>query len=253
MVLGAQTYTVRAFTQSSADLRESLRRIARMGYTTVQLSAVGNMDARTLRDAADEAALKIVLTHIAEGRILQDTAAVIAEHEILGCDYIGLGAMSERYRRAEWIDRFWLDFERPAKMMRDAGKLFMYHNHNFEFGPLADGSRIIDRLMEIPSDLMGITLDTYWVQAAGCDVCDWIERLRGRIPCVHLKDMTCSGFETRMAAVGAGNMPFEKILRALSDGGGVKYALVEQDDCYGQSPFDCLKASYDYLRGLGLK
>ena len=147
MVLGAQTYTVRAFTQSSADLRESLRRIARMGYTTVQLSAVGNMDARTLRDAADEAALKIVLTHIAEGRILQDTAAVIAEHEILGCDYIGLGAMSERYRRAEWIDRFWLDFERPAKMMRDAGKLFMYHNHNFEFGPLADGSRIIDRLM----------------------------------------------------------------------------------------------------------
>ena len=57
----------------------------------------------------------------------------------------------------------------------------------------------------------------------------------------------------RMAAVGADNMPFEKILRALCAGGGVKYALVEQDDCYGQSPFDCLKASYDYLRGLGLK
>ena len=30
------------------------------------------------------------------------------------------------------VDRFAKDFEVPAKKMRDAGKLLMYHNHNFE-------------------------------------------------------------------------------------------------------------------------
>ena len=29
---------------------------------------------------------------------------------------------------------------------------------------------------------MGFTLDTYWVQAGGADVCEWLERLKGRLP-----------------------------------------------------------------------
>ena len=55
--------------------------------------------------------------------------------------------------------------------MRDAGKLLMYHNHNLEWTRLRDGRRIMDVLLEqMPADLMGVTLDTYWVQAAGADV-----------------------------------------------------------------------------------
>jgi tRNA modification GTPase len=31
----------------------------------------------------------------------------------------------------------------------------------------------------------------------------------------------------------------------------VKFAFVEQDECYGEDPFECLKRSYDYLRSCG--
>ena len=34
---------------------------------------------------------------------------------------------------------------------------------------------------------------------------------------------------------------------------GTEYLLVEQDDCYEMSPFDCLKRSCEYLHALGLK
>ena len=62
-----------------------------------------------------------------------------------------------------------------------------------------------------------------------------------------LKDMIPDGFTAKMAAVGSGNMNFAAILDTLKHNGVTEYALVEQDDCYGASPFDCLKSSLDYV------
>jgi sugar phosphate isomerase/epimerase len=107
---------------------------------------------------------------------------------------------------------------------------------------------------DIPPELMGITLDTYWLQASGCDVCSWIERLKDRIPCVHLKDMTIAkdGWAQLMAPVMEGNMNFKQILRKLEETKAVRYILVEQDTCQ-ESPFICLKKSFDNLHSLGYK
>ena len=252
MMIGAQSYTVRAYTQTERDFRIAMERIALIGYTSVQLSAIGSIDPKTVRSICDDNGLAIVLTHTNPERILADTDAVIREHDVLGCGYIGIGSMPERYRSADWIDRFACDFYEPAQRMREAGKLLMYHNHNFEWERLPGGKTMMDTLLDsMPADIMGITLDTYWVQAAGADVCAWIEKLAGRIPCVHLKDMAVKGFTQRMAAVGEGNIDFERILRQLARQGTTKHILVEQDDCYGDSPFACLKRSYDYLKGLG--
>ena len=41
-------------------------------------------------------------------------------------------------------------------------------------------------------------------------------------------------------------------LRVALRKAGVEYMLVEQDRCYDEDPFDCLKKSYDYLKSLGL-
>ncbi len=252
MIIGAQGYTVRAYTQTEKDFRIAMERIAKIGYTAVQLSAIGPIAPETARKICDEAGLSIVLTHTNPERMITDPEGVIRDHDILGCDYIGVGSMPERYRSADWIDRFAADFTMPAKKMRDAGKLLMYHNHNFEWEKLPDGRRILDVLLDaMPASLMGVTLDTYWVQAAGADVYAAIDRLEDRIPCVHLKDMAVKGFEQRMAAVGDGNMDFSKILKQLEKLGKTRYLLVEQDNCYGESPFACLKRSYDYLKGLG--
>lgn len=133
----------------------------------------------------------------------------------------------------------------------------MYHNHNFEFRKVkAEGTdgekRILEYLCEWfgPQEL-GFTLDTYWVQAAGADVCQWIERLADRIPCVHLKDMAMSAEGPVMAPVMEGNLNFQAILNKL-EGTSCKYLLVEQDICQG-SPFECLKQSYDNLAAVGYR
>ncbi len=252
MILGAQLYTVRSYTQTEKDLDESLRLIAEIGYKTVQISAIGGfIKPEKVKELCDKHGLKIVITHSDPNRILNDTENLIKEHKLMGCNYIGLGSMPDKYRTPEWIGHFTEDYKEAAKRIKDAGMLFMYHNHNFEFGK-ANGKYYIDYLIEgFEPDEMGFTLDTYWLQMAGVDVCQWIERLKDRIPCVHLKDIAMNKYEAVMAPVMEGNMNFRRILNELEKT-NCKYLLVEQDICQ-ESPFICLKKSYDNLASLGYK
>lgn len=261
MKTGAQLYTVRAYTQNEKDFAETIERIAWMGYTTVQLSAIGkDLRPEWVREICDRAGLAIVLTHSDVNRILYDTENLIKEHDILGCQYIGLGSMPEKYRSPEWLYHFALDFREPARKIADAGKLLMYHNHDFEFRRFAaegapdssEKKQVIAYLADwFSAQELGFTLDTFWVQAAGADVCQWIERLKDRIPCVHAKDMEMTKEGAVMAPVMEGNMNFDGILRALADS-CCEYLLVEQDVCR-TSPFDCLQISYRNLAEAGCR
>ncbi|NBD27289.1 sugar phosphate isomerase/epimerase family protein [Paenibacillus glycinis] len=252
MILGAQLYTVRSFIQTETDIRRTLQKIAAMGYTTIQVSAMGKIEPERLREICDELSLRIALTHASPERILHDTEEVIREHDILGCRYIGIGGMPEKYRTPDWYAHFAPDYRQAAKRIAEAGKTFMYHNHNFEFAKIG-GKRMIERLLEdFAPEEMGITLDTYWVQAAGADVCEWIGILKDRLHCVHLKDMAVRGMEPIMAPVMEGNMNFKAILNALEQAGTTEYLLVEQDTCEG-SPFDCLDTSYKNLAAAGYR
>ncbi len=95
--------------------------------------------------------------------------------------------------------------------------------------------------------MMGFTLDTYWIQVGGGDPSQWLEKLAGRVPCIHLKDYA---YSAKMAVVGEGNLNFDRIFQ-MAEKAGTKYMLVEQDDCYGESPFACLKRSYQNLKTYG--
>ncbi len=250
MTVGAQLFTLRDYTQTAADLDYSLGRVAEMGYKTVQISAIGPIPAEKVRELCDKHGLKIVLTHTDPNRILNDTEKVIEEHNIMGCDYIGIGMMPKKYCSPEWLWHFAEDYKEPAKKIAAAGKLLMYHNHNIEFQKFG-GKLVIETLMESFSpEELGFTLDTYWVQMGGADVCEWLTRLKGRTPCIHLKDMAVKGWEPVMAPVMEGNLNFPRILRTVEELGGVKHLLVEQDICEG-SPFDCLETSYSNLKKIG--
>ena len=125
--------------------------------------------------------------------------------------------MPDKYRTDFWVEQFAKDFMEPAKKIAAAGKYFMYHNHAFEFERLPNGKLFLEVLMEtMPAELMGFTIDTYWVQAGGADPVQWIEKLKDRIPCVHFKDMSAlSNNTTIMAPVGEGNLNWPAIIKKL--------------------------------------
>ncbi len=252
MKLGAQLFTMRDFTQTENDFDYTISKMAEIGYKTVQVSAIGQISPKRVREICDKYSLEIAITHTNPDRILFDTKNVIKEHEIMDCKYIGIGAMPKKYTDSRFIHRFISDYKESAKMIADSGKLLMYHNHNFEFEKI-NGEKIFDTLINgFTKEEMGFTLDTYWIQAAGADVLEWIEILKDRIPCVHLKDMAVRGYKQVMAPVGEGNMNFKAIVKKLSDIGLTQHLLVEQDECE-ESPFICMEKSYKNIVELGYK
>lgn len=252
MKIGAQFYTIRDYCKNLDDFSESLKKVADIGYTTVQISGTCAYEPEWLAEQLKATGLKCGITHYNYDRIIHETDKVIAEHKTFGCPLIGIGGF---FGGVAGLPKFVEEAKPAAKKIHDAGLQFMYHNHNWEYESKVDDGRCV---MEALADLftpeeMCFTLDTYWVKFGGYEVVPEIKRLKGRLPAVHLKDMfiTDSG-ERKMSWVGGGNvLDFEKITEAFIEA-GTENAYIEQDNCNGEDPFVCLKKSYDYLKSIGL-
>lgn len=252
MKIGAQFYTVHNFCKTIEGLEEALKKVAEIGYTTVQLSGVCAYDPTWMAEQLKKNGLTCGLTHTNAARLFAETDKVIDEHFEYGCKYIGLGGLpgapesqgiydNYKYFRDEW--------KPVVNKINARGAKLMIHNHSGEFQTF-DGMQIMDHICSAYApEKVGLTFDTYWAQNAGIDCVRWIGEHRGRLNCVHFKDMA---FNHEMAPVGWGNMNFEGIVKACLDN-DVEYAFVEQDDCHDEDPFVCLKKSYDYLKSLGLE
>ncbi len=249
MEIGAQLFTVREHTQTLEGLAETLKKVADIGYKTVQLSATCAYDAEWMKAELQKNGLRCVLTHTPVPRLTNELEQVIREHRVIGCKHIGLGWYSFDESKGDTWENFVTVFKPVAEEIAKQNMLFMYHNHDQEFKK-QDGKLILEKLMEtFYAKEMGFTLDTFWVQAGGGDPAQWLEKLSGRIPRIHLKDYA---YGRKMAVLGEGNINFDRVLEK-AERGGTEILLVEQDDCNGEDPFDCLKRSYQYLRARGLK
>lgn len=249
MKIGAQMFTVREFTQNLEDFGRTLERIAEIGYTTVQVSATCAFEPEWLKKQLEKNGLECVLTHTPVDRLQGDAAQVARDHDVFGCGLVGLGYYSFDEEKGDTYEKFKELYLPVAKTLREGGKYFMYHNHDQEFRK-ENGLTILEKIAgDFAADELGFTLDTFWVQAGGGDPAQWLERLAGRIPCIHLKDYA---YGRKMAVVGEGNINFDRVFEK-AEAGGTKYMMVEQDDCNGEDPFECLKRSYENLKAMGFR
>ncbi len=251
MEIGAQFFTIRDFTKTLEDFEESLKKVADIGYKNVQISGTCEFEAEWLQEKLRENGLKCVLTHVPGDKLKLENIEKIAEdHKTFACENIGLGFFDFKEEEQDHCFAEFVKTYKPiAKKIKDCGGYFMYHHHAKEF-QWVEGEAIIEKIAkEFAPDELGITLDTFWVQTGGGDPAAFIEKLLGRVPCIHLKDYK---YDRKMAVIGEGNINFDRVFEK-AEKAGTKYMLVEQDDCNGEDPFDCLRRSYNNLRALGFK
>jgi sugar phosphate isomerase/epimerase len=121
--------------------------------------------------------------------------------------------------------------ERLARYAREAAGLGLelgFHNHDGEVRVLEDGSTFLDRLLETP---LFLELDLGWAWWAGVDPVELLERARGRVPLVHVKDFRARG-ERSFCPVGDGGVGYDRVAPAAVEA-GVEWLLVEQDEADG--------------------
>jgi len=131
-----------------------------------------------------------------------------------------------------------------------AGLKLLYHNHDFEFMPLADGTIIEDVLREkCNPEWVNFQMDLYWVTKANANALTYFEKYPGRFKAWHVKDMDQEG---KFAPVGTGTIDFKSIL-AQKEKSGMEFYLVEQDQTFGLDPMEAIKISHKGLVDLGFK
>jgi len=258
--IAAQMYTVRDFTKTAQDLSETLRKIRKIGYQAVQMSAIGAMNgdkpevsAKDGRKMLDDNGLKCIATHRPWESYMEHTDFEIDFHHQLGCDFTAIGMMPESYRKegSKGFSRFAKDCQPLIQRLKAAGIRFGYHNHDLEFQRVSTGKTLYDILIEEGGPDLTLELDVYWADHAGVNPVRIFERCPGRIPVIHVKDKTfVEGEGPVQAPIGEGNLDWDGLISAFEKA-KVEWVAVEQDICR-RDPFDCFKASYDFLIARGV-
>lgn len=213
--LSYQLYSSRKFT----PLAGTVKMLAELGYTEVEGFGGLYNDPAPLRAMLDDAGLTMPTGHIGIDALADDFAGSVTTAKTLGIKTLICPAISpsERPGDAAGWTAFGEKLDAICQALADRGIGFAWHNHNFEFASLPDGSMPMQRILDAAPKLQW-EIDIAWVIRGGQDPIDWIKAQSGRIIAVHLKDIAPNGKcadEDGWADVGHGTIDWPPLLQAL--------------------------------------
>jgi sugar phosphate isomerase/epimerase len=149
------------------------------------------------------------------------------------------------------------DFNRWGEACQDAGLVFAYHPHGYEFTPGSrPGETLFDDLVrDTKSKAVSFELDVFWAVHAGADPVKLLEKYSTRWIALHIKDIrkgapvgltTGHAPDTDNVTVGDGQIDWKTVL-ATAQKLGVKYYFIEDET---PSPLECIPGSLAFLRTL---
>lgn len=259
--IGLQLWTVR--NQMQEDEKATLKAVADAGYKQVEL--MNTLKSDSIVKTAKDLGMNVTSAFIdwqslgkpgaknAPGfdKILDKAKAMKLKHLVFG--YIGKG---ER----ETVDHFKRHAEaanKAGEKCRKAGIQLGYHNHSFEFAKLDGGKTGFEVFVkEFDPKLVKFELDVFWVKIGGLDPIKTLEKLKGRVSQVHLKDLQ-KGTKTQrdegkvpheaFKELGNGTIDMAKVMK-VSAAIGVQQCHVEQDQ--SKAPLKSIATSMEHLRRL---
>ena len=248
--IGLQLYSVRQDLQR--DFRGTLQKVRDLGYEGVEFyNEFAGYTPEQVRALCDSLGLTIFSNHVPVRLLMTDPDRVIAESRILGMQYITIPSIPTRPAvDPEGFKQTVAAIGEIGKKVRAASFELLYHNHDFEFALLPDGTVGHDYMFATtdPADV-GVELDVCWADYAGANVPELVRKYAGRLPVLHMKDYYQAGksdadpyalvgeqggsgggrrgFEYRPLGKGVVDLP--AVIEAARQT-GVTWLCVEQDD-----------------------
>ena len=243
--IGIQLYTLRSLMEK--DVEGTLARVARIGYKEVEFAGYFGRTAAQIRDMLRANGLTSPSTHIPFPASDDAWKRTLDEANAIGHGWVVIAGLDAAMRKnpEDWA-RVAERFNALGAKAKENGLRFAYHNHDFEFARVGDGTGLDSLLSKTDPKFVDFEMDIYWVVKGGGDPLDLITRHPHRFPLMHAKDATVAPARA-MVDVGSGTIDFAKIFAREKESGMV-HVFVEHD-----SPTDPLQSatnSYRYLAGL---
>jgi sugar phosphate isomerase/epimerase len=255
--IGLQLYTLRDLV--SKDPKGVLEKVAAAGYKEIELYGYGKgqffgMPVKEFSSFVSSLGMKSPSGHYAPAKFLagpsdegtaelndQIAAALEMKHEYLTIPWLN----AELRTNLDDYKKLSARINAAGEICKKAGLQLAYHNHDFEFKSF-DGTTGYDIMTkETDPNLVKWELDLYWVVFAGMDPIALFEKLKGRVPLWHVKDMDKVD-RTQNTEIGNGTIDYKRIFKAAKVA-GVKHYFVEQENNYKPDPIGSINASYKYF------
>lgn len=271
--VGIQVYGLRDLLENTPDqFAEVMKEVKAIGYDGVELAGLYGLDPEYIRKTLEEIGLIPISAHVPLAELMEDAKGVADTYKRIGVKYIAVPYLPEEYRPntpgyAVVLEKM----EQIGRVMKDNGIKLEYHNHDFEFVRLPDGTFGFDDIYtQIPEDLLKVEPDLCWIKVAGQSPVDYLKKYGPRCEIVHLKDYIKEGTPKNMykligidteeaeedtgifefRPVGFGMQIWEPVLEAVLSS-GAQWVVVEQDEHYNLEPLEAARRSREYLKILG--
>jgi sugar phosphate isomerase/epimerase/putative cell wall-binding protein len=247
-----QLYTLRQ--QTAADMAATLQELARIGYRRVEHAGHSGYTAAEFRQLCDDAGLRCTSSHarVPHPFVEREWRQICEDAKTIGQTYVvdpltptaALGAVTG-IPSLLW-GAYCQSLNRAGAIGAEYGLKVGYHNHAFEYTPLADNpSRLAIEMMleETDPETVHMEMDLYWVHDAGQDPIAFLETYPDRFLQFHVKDADAEGDFTDP---GRGVIDFPRIF-AVGERSGIREHIVERDDA-GARALETARVGYAYLR-----
>ncbi|MES2309186.1 MAG: sugar phosphate isomerase/epimerase [Verrucomicrobiota bacterium] len=247
--VAVQLYTLRDFCQTTSDFAVTAKKVREIGFQNVELVGAGVVpDEEIIRILAGEG-LRCCSFHESPDLILKSPEKIVERLNQMGCHYVAYPFPAGiDFKSESSVIQFAKDLNHSGEVIHKAGKTLCYHNHASEFERPVSRT-VLDILYgeTLPQNLQA-ELDTYWIQFGGFSPVEWCQKMKGRLPLLHIKDygVNPENHQPIYKEVGLGNLDFKKIIAAAEDS-GCQWFIVEQDTCPG-NPFDSIQKSFEYVK-----
>ncbi len=248
--LSYQLYSSRNF----GPLDATLKMLSDAGYTQVEgygalYAELDDLDG--LVRHLHETGLHMATAHMGLDMVENDAARILSIAKAIGIKAVFVPYLMEddRPTTADGWRAFGARLEQAGAPLRDAGLAFGWHNHDFEYTALSDGSYPMDHILAGGPGL-AFEFDVAWCARAGVDPKPSIERYGSRILAAHVKDIAAEGEkadEDGWADVGDGTLDWAGYMSALKQA-GCKYFIMEHDNPSDDTRF--AKSSFDHVSKL---
>ncbi len=277
--IGLQLYTVGK--EMDADPFGTLKRVAAVGYQTVELSPMAKVPLADLKKGLDD----VGLTNPSGHYLLQDLMSKLDQNieaaKQLGQQYMIVTvpwvADPSRFPKNPDPMAFFLSvlqgltlddwkwnaeqFNKVGEQVKKAGLQLGYHNHNFEFKSYGATTGYDEFLRLTDPALVKLELDCGWMTVAGKDPVAYLTKYPDRYRLLHIKDFKKGFAPTTVlmskgpnapvpTELGRGAIDYRKILQTAK-ARQIEFLFVEQEPPFTEMPaLEAIKVDYDYLKNL---
>ena len=261
--LGIQLWTVKD--EAEKDLEGTLRKLYALGFREIEFAGFYGKPAAEIGALLKTIGLTPVSMHAGADAIAATPDQIIADAKTLGLKYIICSSpMSDAAKaKLEWAKKMdaldpgdWkmnaVLFNKFGKQVKDAGLTFGYHNHHVEFKKFGDKTAYETLMAETDASLVKIELDVGWAVAASQDPLAILNKYKGRVVALHVKDIGKLNADPHLAtttAVGEGTIDWKKVI-GTAHANGVEHYFYEQESPFTRPILESAKMSADYLSKL---